>query len=134
MNNKNNDAEYRIQQIASAWNSMPMDVRDLMSSRQSKMKSKTLPENELRAHRTLLHIVSRYDGKDGAIIECTIPAWDHHKTVCFLASDAGYLSEKLQPDTYVFAYVNIGANDEVDLFFRDFEEAPIPADSDDLLG
>ena len=89
--------------------------------------------------RSLIHINAKHTEGTETVLEVVIPAWDTRTAVRFSASS---LPNDIRPeiddaepgtlDMYLFAQVNIGADDPRDLYFYGFEKAPVVEESDGL--
>ena len=92
-----------------------------------------------KAWRSLIQINSKDTEGTESVVDVVIPAWNPRTAVRFPAS---LLPEDIRSevdhaeadalDMYLFAYVNIGADNQHDLFFYGFERAPIAEASDGL--
>lgn len=86
-----------------------------------------------RPHRTLLRITNVTDESGEKVVDVIIPSWNPHRAVRLPVSLIPIeLHNVLAPKTRLFALVNIGAEKDDDLYFREFELAPEPDDDDGL--
>lgn len=77
---------------------------------------------KLIQERKLWRTYIRADDVDKTHAYLSIPAWNPHKIVSINRNLIPHkVSEKLQPDTKLFAQVNIGASDAIDLYFKNWE-------------
>lgn len=84
-------------------------------------------------YRVLLRIKAISDEGNEKVVDVIIPGWNPRRAVRLPASlIPRELHKHLQPDEWLFAYINIGAEKSDDLYFRDFEYAPEPDDDDGL--
>lgn len=85
------------------------------------------PTEDRRAHRVLIDIDAVMDNEIVAFVD----AWNPHVSVNFprkLVAHLGQISE----GTFLLAEVNIGASHRRDLFFTNFQLAPMPDPNDGL--
>ncbi len=81
-----------------------------------------------RPWRALVQVDAVSHQANPAVVDVRIPSWNPHKVVRFpLELVPPPLRSTVVPDAFLFAMVNIGAEDSDDLYFRDFEAAPTPA-------
>ncbi len=72
--------------------------------------------------KTLIRIEERDDDQKPPIVYCTIPAWSPREVVRFSLDIVDKeLMDHIRPGERFFAKVNIGAEDQSELFFVDFE-------------
>lgn len=77
---------------------------------------------KLIQERKLWRTYIRIDDVDETHAYLSIPAWNPHKVVSINRKlIKPEISNKLQPDTKLFAQVNIGASDAIDLYFKHWE-------------
>lgn len=84
-------------------------------------------------HRTLLRITNIADESGEKVVDAIIPSWNPRKAVRFPVSlIPENLRNELKQDIWLFALVNIDAEESADLYFDKFELAPEPDDDDGL--
>jgi N-6 DNA Methylase len=80
-----------------------------------------------RFYTAIIRIEKVREENDNKIVDAVITSWDPYQTVHLPVSIIPeHLQEKLEPDRFLLASVNIGARQAKDLFFEDIELAPEP--------
>jgi len=86
-----------------------------------------------RPWRTMIQIDGTAEDNGERVVEARVLSWNPHNVVRFPEELVPLeLRDRLVPDAFMFAMVNIGAEKADDLFFYDFEAAPEPASEDSL--
>lgn len=106
-------------------------IRDSIEKCVSELQG-DLPESRI-PYRELLCITNIENQSGEKVVDVIIPGWNPRQAVRFPASlIPKELQDKLVPETWFLAWVNIGAEKDEDLYFRDFELAPEPDEDDGL--
>lgn len=80
-----------------------------------------------KPRKALIRVTDRRDDAEGAVLDVIIPSWNPLRAVRFpLSLVPADLQPSVRKGSRLFAQVNIGADDQEDLFFEDFEAASEP--------
>jgi CheY-like chemotaxis protein len=86
------------------------------------------PSRDRRGYRTIIQILEIGPN----IVDVVVPQWDDQKKITIPKEDIISDVEDIKDGMMLFADVNLLANDESELFFRNFEGAPDPSPLDEL--
>ena len=118
------------------------DFRKIFNSCKAELEGN--PSSERKKHRTLIQIdsVKKPLGSLGSLSSlgsanseaiAFIPTWKKEKAIILPFSIVPKnLHREIKAGNYLIANVNIGAHSENDLFFSDFEKAPLPIAEDEI--
>jgi hypothetical protein len=92
-----------------------------------------IPETR-RPYRVMLNIVDVQEVAGEKVIDVTVGRWDHYQVVRFPITLAPQeLHIHMQPEAWLFADVNIGAEYHDELYFRSIALAPTPEYDEDMV-
>lgn len=87
-----------------------------------------------KPYRVMLNIVDVQEVAGEKVIDATIGRWDQYQVVRFPISLVPQaLHTQMQPEAWLFADVNVGANYHDELYFRSITLAPTPEYDEDMV-
>jgi hypothetical protein len=93
----------------------------------------TIPETR-KPYRVMMNIVDVQEVAGEKVIDVTVGRWDHYQVVRFpISLVPPDLHVHMQPEAWLFADVNIGAEYHDDLYFRSIALAPTPEYDEDMV-
>jgi hypothetical protein len=91
-----------------------------------------IPHNRI-PHRSMIRITGVSSESGEKVVDVIVPSWNPTRAVRFPVSIiTPELHSQIKPGQRLIAYVNIGAEKSEDLYFDEFELAPLPEENDGL--